>query len=278
MNPAIADFLNSLEGLSLLAIVGAALVFITLERIAPYDTGQRLFRAGWFTDFFWYTIVQSYLLSLLIFGFARWLRDTGGFDSFAYISSWPLWLQVLAFFLVHDFYIYWFHRLQHHNPILWRTHEAHHSVRDVDWLAGSRSHAVEILINQTIEFAPIVLFCSPEVVVIKGTIDSVWGMYIHSNIDVRTGLLQRIFNGPEMHRWHHATDVIDVNFGTKLGIWDWIFGTAYLPAQKPSRYGLHDEVFPEGFLSYFQHHWLSLRPLRPKALAASDPREGAAAL
>ena len=61
------------------------------------------------------------------------------------------------FFVVHDFYIYWFHRLQHRSAILWRIHEAHHATPEVDWLSGSRSHALEILINQTVEFAPIFL-------------------------------------------------------------------------------------------------------------------------
>ena len=63
-------------------------------------------------------------------------------------------------------------------------------------------------------------------------------MYIHSNIDVRSGWLQYVINGPEMHRWHHAVEVIDVNFATKFAFWDWIFGTAYLPAAKPRGYGL----------------------------------------
>ena len=45
-----------------------------------------------------------------------------------------MWVQVLFFLVTHDFYIYWFHRWQHHNPVLWRTHEAHHSGKHVDWL------------------------------------------------------------------------------------------------------------------------------------------------
>ena len=104
--------------------------------------------------------------------------------------------------------------------------------RDVDWLAGSRSHALEILINQTIEFAPDrAARRAPEVPLIKATISAVWGMWIHSNIDVRTGRLQWIVNGPEAHRWHHAVDLEahDRNFATKLAIWDRLFGTAFLP-------------------------------------------------
>ena len=74
-----------------------------------------------------------------------------------------------------------FHRLQHRSAILWRTHEAHHSAETVDWLAGSRSHALEILINQTIEYAPIVLLgAHPDVALMKGVLDAAWGMYIRA--------------------------------------------------------------------------------------------------
>ncbi|MGH8566021.1 MAG: sterol desaturase family protein [Gammaproteobacteria bacterium] len=66
-----------------------------------------------------------------------------------------------AFFVIsHDLYIYWFHRLQHGNRWLWRLHEAHHSARHVDWIAGSRSHSFEVLINQSIEFGAMILLVS----------------------------------------------------------------------------------------------------------------------
>ncbi len=43
-----------------------------------------------------------------------------------------------------------------------------------------------------------------------------------------------LFNSPEMHIWHHAHDLPDshrygVNFGLSLAIWDYLFGTAYIP-------------------------------------------------
>ena len=79
-------------------------------------------------------------------------------------------MQVLFFLLTHDLYIYLFHRWQHANKWLWRTHEAHHSTKEVDFLAGTRSHALEILVNQTIEFAPIVLLGADPAVKAPGMI------------------------------------------------------------------------------------------------------------
>ena len=80
------------------------------------------------------------------------------------------------------------------------------------------------------------------IVPIKALQDAVWGMYIHPNINVRSGKLQYIINGPEMHQWHHANDrrVFYANFSTKLALWDWLFGTAFLPSrEKPAEYGLY---------------------------------------
>jgi sterol desaturase/sphingolipid hydroxylase (fatty acid hydroxylase superfamily) len=144
------------------------------------------------------------------------------------------------------------HRWQHKNKYLWRLHEAHHSPKKVDWLSGSRSHAFEILINQTIEFLPIVLLGSPpEVIAYKGVISGVWGMYIHSNINVKTGWLQKIINGPEMHRIHHTTGKgRNRNFATKFAIWDWVFGTTLLPQEKADEYGLRT-YFPENYFKQF---------------------------
>ena len=211
-------------------IVGlSAVLLIALERLIPYTKGQRLLREGLISDFFWYSVVQNYVLGLVIFGALAYVDDYTSVERWTAIRNLPIVVQVLIFLVAHDFYIYWFHRFQHGSRVFWRIHEAHHSTKDVDWLSGARSHSLEILINQTIEFAPIVLLASPEVAILKGCIDGIWGMYIHSNINVRSGVLQYLINGPEMHRWHHATDdeAHNKNFSTKFAIWDWLFGTAY---------------------------------------------------
>ena len=218
--------------------------------------------------------MQSYLLGIVITHFSAWLDGVTGLSRLHLVSAWPVWVQVVFFVFTHDLYIYLFHRLQHHSPLLWRIHEAHHATTDVDWMSGARSHALEILINQTIEFAPIVLLgAAPEVTLIKLTLDSMWGMYIHANIDVRTGRLQRIINGPEMHRWHHAIEIRDgVNFATKFAFWDWMFGTAYRPAHKPSGFGITDP-FPSGYVAQQIHAFLP----RPKVAATATATEPAAA-
>jgi sterol desaturase/sphingolipid hydroxylase (fatty acid hydroxylase superfamily) len=256
---------NRIEIATFGAIVLAGVAFTVLERWFPYNTGQRVLRTGFWNDIVLYCLVQSYVLGVLIGRLVTFIDGHTGWSRLGLVSGWPIAGQLGFFLVTHDLYIYTAHRLQHRWTFLWRFHEAHHSVPEVDWLSGVRSHAIEILINQTVEFAPILfLGAAPEVAVLKGAISAIWGMFIHSNLDVRLGPLQYVINGPEMHRWHHANDpvVYSKNFSTKLAIWDWIFGTAYFPdreRKKAGDFGLGFRVpdsFPAG---YFQQQALAFR-------------------
>jgi sterol desaturase/sphingolipid hydroxylase (fatty acid hydroxylase superfamily) len=256
-------------------IVVAGLTMTVLERALPYKSGQALFRRGFVLDFAVYSLLQSYVVGLLV----AWVveRVDNSFDaSSLHLIGWlPVPLQIVFFLILHDFLLYWFHRLQHASPQLWLTHEPHHSNVEVDWVAGSRASPFEILITETMKYLPMVLLgAMPFVVVAKGTIDAIWGMYLHSNIDVRSGALQYVINGPEMHRWHHAIDVdaLNKNLATKFAVWDWIFGTAWLPRdRRPCRYGLADQEVRE---TYWQQQANPFRAYilsrRASAMAAAD--------
>jgi sterol desaturase/sphingolipid hydroxylase (fatty acid hydroxylase superfamily) len=234
--------INTITGLILLL---GMVVIVTLERFFPYKAGLSFFRKGFWIDFVWYTLIQSFFLKILIFDWIiAPLKTSLGLAESGYLSFLPIPVLLVLFLITHDFYIYWFHRFQHSNRWLWRTHEAHHSVEEVDWLAGSRSHMAEILINQTIEFLPIFFLLDVEtaavVVPLKALMDALWGQFIHANIKIKWGKWGYIINGPELHLWHHADhpEVYHANFSTKFSVWDWLFGTAWRPGFPPSRYGV----------------------------------------
>lgn len=264
----IPQFLLNLGHEKYLFIIGIiipswTIFIIILERIFPYTKGIKLFRRGFWIDLIWYTIIQSKVLEFVIFSFIiLGLKSYLGLENFGPLSKYNFWLLLFGYFITHDFYMYWMHRFQHNNKYLWRTHEGHHSNREIDWLAGSRSHFSEILINQTIEFAPIFFLLDAQTAMYmypaKALLDAVWGIWIHANVNVNSGKLQYIINGPEMHQWHHANhyEVFYKNYGTKLAIWDWIFGTGFLPNlkplnfvfSKPKMFGL-PYAYPKGFWS-----------------------------
>ncbi len=73
-------------------------------------------------------------------------------------------------------------------------------------------------------------------------------------------MMRMMFNSPEMHIWHHAYDLPEerkygVNFGLTLAVWDYIFGTAYIPKDgRDIRLGFPGvETFPENFVGQVTH-------------------------
>lgn len=243
---------------------------ITWERVSPYRKGLKFFREGFWIDLVWYTLIQSYFLKILIFDYIiAPIQHHLDWSSFQFVAHWPIAVQVLFFLVTHDLYIYLFHRLQHRSKFLWRTHEAHHSGKEVDFLSGSRSHIIEIIINQTIEFAPIILLgADPAVIPIKALLDAMFGMFIHANVNVKLGKLKYILNTPELHLWHHANyiEVFHANFATKFSIWDHLFGSAYDPGHAPGNerenWGLGYE-YPR---DYFMQHAFSVKRFDEKKL------------
>ncbi len=246
------------------------LFIIAWERISPYRKGLAFFREGFWIDLVWYTLIQSFFLKILIFDYIiAPLQARFDLSHFHLISNWPVALQVVLFFVTHDLYIYLFHRFQHSNKVFWRIHEAHHSGKEVDFLAGSRSHIVEIIINQTIEFAPIILLgANPMVIPIKALLDAMFGMFIHANVKVNLGKFKYFINSPQLHLWHHANyqEVFHANFATKLSVWDYLFGTVYdpghAPGDKPENWGLYYD-YPK---DYFLQHAFSVKRFDEKAL------------
>ncbi len=73
-----------------------------------------------------------------------------------------------------------------------------------------------------------------------------------------------LFNNPEMHIWHHAKNLPEnhkygVNFGLSLAIWDYIFGTSYIPYDgKDIELGFPDDQhFPQTFLSQITYGFVN---------------------
>lgn len=148
----------------------------------------------------------------------------------------PLWVQVLAVFLLSTFWEYWMHRFEHYNEFLWKLHGYHHSVTHIQ--------ISNVLVSNPFEWAlrnilgglllSIVGF-NPIAIVIAGSLN-IYGDFSHCGGDMRGGWLNYFFNTPEVHRWHHAAKFPDeqrfrygCNFGVGVTFWDIVFGTFYLP-------------------------------------------------
>src|SRR5258708_11531466 len=109
---------NGWTVLSAAVILGSSGLLILLERLRPYDRGERFFREGFWTDLLFYTILQNLILAVVIGKLIQWLDGTTHLSRLHLISGSPPWVQVGFFPVHHALYLYRFPPPQHHNPSL----------------------------------------------------------------------------------------------------------------------------------------------------------------
>ena len=146
---------------------------------------------------------------------------------------------------------YWFnHWLSHKVPVLWEFHKVHHSAQVLTPLTNFRVHPVYTWI-----FANIIAFSAA---VANGLGNYMFGetayqyalsdtniilvVFIHAYVHLQhshiwiafRGLAGRLFVSPAHHQVHHSDNPkhFDKNFGSCLALWDWMFGTLYVPERK----------------------------------------------
>jgi sterol desaturase/sphingolipid hydroxylase (fatty acid hydroxylase superfamily) len=135
-----------------------------------------------------------------------------------------------------------------------------------------RFHPVEKTLDRLLYLLPLLfLGVSDAALLILSIVDATVASFSHANTTLRIGPLIYIFVGPEMHRWHHARDVRsqNANFSNNLSIFDWLFGTAYVPRELPRECGLDDEAYPEGNIA--RQFTYAFRPLEPAAAPIRVP-------
>ena len=174
-----------------------------------------------------------------------------------FVENMPLVVQEPMLVLVADFTQYWIHRTFHTVTFLWAFHAIHHSAEEMDWLAGSRLHLVDVIVTRGLTYVPIfVLGFSTTALVLYVLLVAAQATFIHANVRWRFRPLRRLIATPAFHHWHHSADLAatDKNFCVHTPIWDTLFGTYYLPDQWPTRYGLHGERgVPVGWLRQLIH-------------------------
>lgn len=155
--------------------------------------------------------------------------------------------------VVGELWEYGWHRALHEVPALWRIHATHHSAPRLYWLNAARFHPLDILWVGTGKLLPLALLgASAAELAMLTLFSAMHGAYQHANVPVRLGPLNWVFSMSELHRWHHAPDPADANhnYGGNLIVWDVVFGTRYLPADRepPEAIGIADlPGFPMGF-------------------------------
>ncbi|MEQ9288209.1 MAG: sterol desaturase family protein [Cyclobacteriaceae bacterium] len=245
-------------------------VFFGLEILRPWRKGQPRFRKDFWLDFF-YMFFNFFLFSVIIFAGLSEVGVTLLKDFLAlfgirnmvavHVESWPAWLQLITLFVVKDFIEWWVHRLLHRSGWLWEFHKVHHSVEQMGFAAHLRYHWMENVAYKSLEYVPLAMigFSLSDFFLVHMVAIAI-GHWNHANFHVNIGPLKYIFNTAAMHIWHHAHDLPDdrrfgVNFGLSLSLWDYLFGTNYIPhSGRDIRLGFPGvEKFPKTFLEQNTH-------------------------
>ena len=256
-------------------LLGLSLLVFALEIIIPWRKKQPIFRRGFWLDAF-YMIFNFFLFSLI--GYNA-LSNVGvelfndflglfGIDNLVAIEvqDFPVWAQLLIMFIITDFIQWNVHRMLHRVPWLWKFHQVHHSVKEMGFAAQFRFHFVETLVYKSAQYIPLAMIgFGIEQFFVVHMFSVFIGHLNHANLDWSYGPLGYVLNNPRMHIWHHAKALppehkYGMNFGLSLSIWDYLFGTAYVPKSgKDLEIGFDgDERFPHDFtgqLTYpFKEH------------------------
>jgi sterol desaturase/sphingolipid hydroxylase (fatty acid hydroxylase superfamily) len=148
-------------------------------------------------------------------GLLRWLRAPRG-------------IRIVLGFLLLDYTLYVWHRLNHRAPWLWRFHAVHHIDRDLDSTTGLRFHFGELALSAGFRAVQILL-----IGVDRDTM-AAWQrlllasvVFHHSNLALPVALearLNQLLVTPRMHGIHHSIrgPEMNSNFSSLLPWWDWL--------------------------------------------------------
>jgi sterol desaturase/sphingolipid hydroxylase (fatty acid hydroxylase superfamily) len=251
-------------------LIGVSLFFLVLEWAKPWRKDQAKFRQDFWLDFF-YMFFNFFLFSLIIYNaasdvvvdlFKDCLALFGIRNTVAlHVEQWPVWAQLLTLLVVRDFIQWWVHRLLHQVDFLWEFHKVHHSVQQMGFAAHLRYHWMETVVYRSVEYLPLAMigFGIDDFFIVHIFTLAV-GHFNHSNLTVNLGPLKYIFNNPQMHIWHHSEYLPPdrpkgVNFGLTFSMWDYLWGTDYIPYNgRDIKLGFPEvEQFPKTFWKQVTH-------------------------
>jgi sterol desaturase/sphingolipid hydroxylase (fatty acid hydroxylase superfamily) len=236
------------------ALLLMAAVFIPLERVFAIRPEQKMLRRDWLNDLV-YLIANGQIVGLALAALIGGMAIAGEHLVPASVRSavvaQPYWLQFGEALVLSDLGFYFAHRAFHAVPWLWRFHRIHHSIEELDWLAGARVHPIDQIITKGVSLAPLFLFGFSDWVIGAYMLLYFWQSFlVHSNVRIDLGPLRWVLASPQFHRWHHSKDreARDRNFSAQLPFLDALFGTAYMPpGVQPTAYGI-DEPMRQNYL------------------------------
>ncbi len=211
------------------------LLLLLGERLAPLRRSVRARLPRWGVNL---------LLSLLVFvAGALLLKPVAatltvmaarqGTGVLGWLALPPVAAAVLGFLLM-DLTFYWWHRINHQLPLLWRLHSVHHLDPDLDITTSFRFHAGEIILSIGFRVAQVVVLgITPAVYAAYELVFTLCTIFHHSNLRLPLWLerpLNFLIVTPRMHSVHHSAwkSETDSNYSVVFRAWDTLHRTIRL--------------------------------------------------
>ena len=192
----------------------------------------------------------------------------------------PAWLQFALGLLLMDLTFYYWHRINHEIPLLWRFHSVHHLDPDMDVTTSFRFHAGEMLFSAGFRAVQVVLLgVSPPIYFVYEGVFQIATLFHHSNLRIPIRVervLNRVFVTPRMHGVHHSVvrHEVNSNYSVVFCFWDRLHRTMMLNVpQAAIIIGVagYLETADNTFLNLFL---LPFRRRRSISAASEQPRLG----
>ncbi|MEH2105631.1 sterol desaturase family protein [Nostoc sp.] len=154
----------------------------------------------------------------------------------------------LISFVIVDYLYYWNHRLLH-TKLLWKVHQVHHTVTQMDVLGTSRNTLWTslLIIYLWIHTLFLYLLADPTGYLLGVSLTSALDLWRHSCLIIpESSWLYQFLSSwlilPQDHSWHHCREIHNYNYGANLKIWDKLHGTYYESKKMPSIIGISSSL------------------------------------
>lgn len=205
-----------------------------------------------------------------------YLSRTFGYETFSLNKTETLIYYTFTITLLGDLTTYIIHYLMHRFDFLWEFHKIHHAATTLNPVTQYRIHPIELIlvnIKETVVFG-----------LVMGVFDYLSGHQVHAityiGINVLSFLfmflganlrhssvklkyfncIEYVFMSPYQHQIHHSNhpEHYDHNMGSKLAIWDWMFGTLLRSKQVDKiKFGIsQEEDFQKKYESFSNNLFL----------------------
>jgi sterol desaturase/sphingolipid hydroxylase (fatty acid hydroxylase superfamily) len=217
------------------AVAAAVLLLLGAERLVPL----RPWRSPWFRE-----LAINLAMSVLAFGVSAVLvrpavlRSMGWSErqtfGLSYLVELPPPARGVLVFLLLDLAFYYWHRLNHQWPALWRLHNVHHCDPDLGVSTSFRFHFGEVALSTVFRVVQVtVIGASFPAFAVYEAAFQLNTLFHHSNVRLPIRLerwLNRVLVTPRMHGIHHSQvqEETDSNYSVVLPWWDWLHRTLRL--------------------------------------------------